>query len=201
MFGEAHAVSAEGARLRYARHDIAAGAHAEREQVVPAGDDQRIVGRAQPSFQRRRAVLDAVDGLLRVFHAHAELERLAFHRRAATQQHLVGVAGAVADGKDHGGRRYVSRRGRQAAHPAVRQIQILDATGEAHLAAQRLDAPAQRLDHGRKAVAAEVRPGVVQHRRLALVVGEQLQHAAHVGAAVATGQFAIAKGSGPAFAE
>ena len=51
---QAHAVGAEVSRLRHAGHDVAAGAHAEREQFVRAARDQRIVGRAQLLFQPRR---------------------------------------------------------------------------------------------------------------------------------------------------
>ena len=95
----------------------------------------------------------------------------------------------------------VARRGHQAAQPAVAHVEVLDAAREAHLAAQRFDAAADRLDHGRQPIAAQVRPGVVEDRRLALALGEQFQDAAHIGAAAATGQFAVAEGAGAALAE
>ncbi len=201
MPGQAHAVGAERARLGHARHDVTAGTHAKREQVVRAVGDQRVVGGAEPLLQWRRAVLDAVDQLLGVLDANAHLERLRHHRHAAAQQHLVGVAGAVADGQDRDRRGQVARRRVDAAQLSVAQVQVLDTAGKAHLAAQRLDAAAQGLDHSGQSVAAEVRPGFVDDRRLALAVGEQLQNAANVGAGVAVGQFAVAEGAGAAFAE
>src|SRR5438445_796986 len=60
-----------------------AGAHAEREQVMRAARDQVVIGRAEFHFERRRAVLDTIDDLLRLLDTHAHLERLLHHRHAA----------------------------------------------------------------------------------------------------------------------
>ena len=42
---------------------------------------------------------------------------------------------------------------------------------------------------------------VVEDRRLALALGEQFEHAAHVGAGAAAGELAVAERAGAAFAE
>src|SRR5205085_1936476 len=68
---QAHAVGAERPRVAHARHDVAAGAHAEREQVVRPVGDQRIARRAELLLQAGVAVVDAVDRLLRLLDADA----------------------------------------------------------------------------------------------------------------------------------
>ena len=74
----------------------------------------------------------------------------------------------MADRQDGHRRRDVARRGRHAlAGPAVGEVEVLDAQEEAHLAAQLLDLAAERLHHGGQAVAAQVRPVVVEDGRLA----------------------------------
>src|SRR5262249_56795033 len=77
----------------------------------------------------------------------------------------------------------------------------LNAAAEAELAAEAEDALPDRLDDGRQAVAAEVRPVVVQDRRLALALREQLQDAAHVRPGAAAGELAVAERAGAALAE
>ena len=66
------------------------------------------------------------------------------------------------------------------AQPAVGEVEVFDATCEAHLAAQRLDAAAQRLDDRGQSIAAQVRAVFVEDRRLALALGEKFQDAPHV---------------------
>ena len=107
----------------------------------------------------------------------------------------------MADGQHGDARRNVSRGSRQTAQPAIDQVQVFDATGEAHLATQAFDTSPKSFDDGRQAVAAQVRPGVVENRRLALALGEQLQHPAHLRAGVAIGQLAVAEGAGAALAK
>ena len=73
----------------------------------PPLGDERVVGVAEQLLVVLvpRAELHRVHDLLRVFDAHAELERLRRHRHAAVGEHSVGVAGAVAD-RQHDHRRW-----------------------------------------------------------------------------------------------
>ena len=81
----AHAVGAEQARLGHRSHDLTTRAHAEAvhgRAVRAAPLDERVVG--GPEARRERgiaAVAAAVDQLLGMLDAHAELERLRAARR------------------------------------------------------------------------------------------------------------------------
>src|SRR5437764_10935874 len=113
-------------------------------------------------------VLNAVDQFLRVFDADAELKCLLFHRHATAAEHRVGVAGTMADGQKGDLTGDIASGGAEPGQAAVTPVQILDAAVEPHFAAESFNSPADRLDHGRQAVAAEVRPVFVKDRRLAL---------------------------------
>ena len=65
----------------------------------------------------------------------------------------------------------------QAAEPAVGDVEVLDPAGEPDLAAQRLELAPQGPDDQRQPVGAEVRPVLVDDRRLAVALGEDLQDA------------------------
>src|SRR5262249_60782875 len=89
----------------------------------------------------------------------------------------------------------------QPAQPAVREVHVFHPAGEADLAAQRLDALAERLDDRGQAVAPQVGAVLVEDGGLALALGEQLQDAAHLGPGAAAGELAVAERAGPALAE
>ena len=72
----------------------------------------------------------------------------------------------------------VARRRAQPPEPAVGDVEVLDPAGEADLAAQLLELAPERADDQRQPVRAEVRPVLVDDRRPAVALGEDLQHAA-----------------------
>ncbi len=198
----AHAVGAEVARVADAGHHVAARAHAEREQVAAAGPDRgTVVGRAQRRVAGVTAVPGLVDRRLRLLDPDAELERLGRDRHAAAKQHAVGVAGAVADRQDRHLGRDVSRRGPQTAEAAVGDIEILDEAGEPDLAAHLLELAPEGPDDQRQPIRAEVRPLLVDDRRLAVALGQDLEHPADVRPGPARGQLAVAERPRPALAE
>src|SRR5262249_36228860 len=119
----------------------------------------------------------------------------------AANQHLHRVAGAVADRQDRDVGGDVARRRRQSAQALVSEIEILDLAREPDLAAELLDRAAERLHDRGEAVAAEMRAVIVDDRRLPLVLGEQLENAAHLGPGAAARQLAVAEGAGAPFAE
>ena len=88
-----------------------------------------------------------------------------------------------------------------AAHLAVGQVQVLDTAVEADLAAERFDAPPQGLDDGRQSIAAQVRSIIIKDGWLPLALGEQFEHPANIRPRRAAGEFAVAEGPRPAFAE
>src|SRR5207302_1313802 len=106
---------------------------------------------AELVFDGLTAILHAVDRRLRLLDAHAKLEWFWHHRHTTAQQHRVGVAGAVADRQQHHVRGKIAGRRVQAAYAAVGQVDVLDAAGEAQLAAQGFDAPPDGLDDRRQA--------------------------------------------------
>ena len=175
----AHAVGAEVAGIADAGHHVAAGAHAEREEVAAAGADRRaVIGGAQGRVAGRRSVARPVDRRLRLFDPHAELKRLGLHRHAAAQQHAVGVAGAVADGQDRQRRRRCNPTrspGRGAGRRRCRGPRPGTKT-EFRRPAPRTCAAASCTTSGQP-VGAQVRPVFVDDRRLAVTVGEDFQDA------------------------
>src|SRR5207244_9790835 len=56
-----------------------------------------LVGGAEACFQSLAAVLNSVDGFLRLLDANSHLERFWRHGNAAVPKHLIGVASAVAN--------------------------------------------------------------------------------------------------------
>ena len=63
---------------------------------------QLVICRAQRRMAGRRAVLRSVDEALRMLDARTDGEGLLHQRDAACQQRFKRIAGAVADGEDHG---------------------------------------------------------------------------------------------------
>ena len=59
-----------------------------------------VFGGAQGRVAGGRPVPGPVHRRLRLLDPHAELKRLGLDRHAAAEQHVVGVAGAVADRQD-----------------------------------------------------------------------------------------------------
>ena len=115
--------------------------------------DERVVGGAEAIFERVTAVLHAVDEILRMLDSHAELKRLLHHRHAATEQHLVSIAGTVTD-RQHDERRSDSpRRRAECDDAAFVQFNVFNPALKAELAAERLDLTAQRFDDGRQTIA------------------------------------------------
>ena len=142
---------------------------------LPARTESAVVGGAQGRVAGAVAVAGRVDLLLGLLDPDAELERLGLERHVPAQQHAVGVAGAVADGQDGDVGRDVARAGHQPAEPAVGEIEVLDPAREADLAAQLLELPPEGADDERQPVRAEVGPVLVEDRRLAVAIGEDLE--------------------------
>jgi hypothetical protein len=142
-----------------------------------------------------------VDLRLRLLDPGAELERLGHQRDAPAQEHLVGVARAVADGQDGDVGGDPSRAGHQPAQAAVGGLEVLQAAGETDLAAELLELAPQGADDQGQAVGAEVRAVLVENRGLAVAVGQDLQDAPDVGPGAAAGQLAVAEGAGAPLAE
>ena len=63
---------------------------------------QLVIRRAQRRMAGRRAVLRSVDEALRMLDTRTDGEGFLHQRDAAFQQRFKRIAGAVADGEDHG---------------------------------------------------------------------------------------------------
>ena len=81
----------------------------------------------------------------------------------------------------------------QPAEPAVGDVEVLDQAGESDLAAELLELAPEGPDHQRQPVGAEVRPVLVDDRRPAVALGQDLQHAMDVGPGAARGELAVAE--------
>ena len=75
------------------------------------------------------------------------------------------------------GRRCSPRLVTRAAEPAVGDVEVFDPAGESDFAAQFLELAAERADDQRQPVRAEMRPVLVDDRRLAVAVGEDFEDA------------------------
>ncbi len=168
---------------------------------LPARTDALYSAAPKAGWPAAGSVARPVDRRLGLFDPDAELKRLGLDRHAAAQQHAVGVAGAVADGQDRHVGGDVARRGRQTAEPAVGDVEVLDPARKPDLAAQLLKLAPQGPDDQRQPVRPEMRPVLVDDRRLAVTVGEDFQDAGHVGPGAARRELAVAEGAGPPFAE
>lgn len=78
--------------------------------------------------------------------------------------------------------------GRSQGHEsAIVFLEVFHETFESHFAAERFDLPANRLDHGRQAVAAEMGTMFVENRRRSLAVHEQLENSLDIWSSGAAG--------------
>ena len=162
-------------------------------RLYSAAPSARVVGEGP--------VAGDVDVLLRLLDPDAELERLRLEGDPSTQEHPVGIAGAVADRQDGEVGGDVARAGHQPLDPTLGDVEVLDPAGEPDLAPQLLELPAEGPDDQREAVRAQVRLGLVDDRRLAVAVGQDLQDPEDVGPGVPAGELAVAEGPRAPFAE
>src|SRR5262245_47645642 len=181
----AHAIGAKVARITNAGHHIAASAHAKREQVaVSSPDGETIVGGTQGWMPGSVAMACRVDLRLRLLDPNSELEGLVLQRHTTSQQHLIGVARAMASGQDGHFGRNITRAGHESAESAFNNVEILYPAGEPNLSSERLELPAESSDDERKAIGAKVGTLLVDDRGFAMAVGQDLQDADDVGACV-----------------
>src|SRR5439155_9457165 len=116
-------------------------------------------------------ILDSVDGFLRLLDADSHLERLRRHGNAAPSQHLISVGSAVPDGQDDDIGRNIAGGSAHASKPAIADVEVLDAAGEANLTSQSLDFPPDRFYRGRETVAAQMGPVFIKNGGFAFTVG------------------------------
>ena len=192
----AHAVGAEVAGLAHAGHDVAAGAHAEGEQVAAAGaGDQVVIGRAQGGVagvaRRSGATLTCPCGCSIRTPSWNGLASSGTPRRSSIA-YVSRALWPIGQNGDVG--RDVARAGQQArgaGRPAMSRSSTRHEKRTSPPSCFEL-AP-EGADDQRQAVRAEVGPVLVEDRRLAVAVGEDLQHAPDVGAGAAAGQLAVAE--------
>ena len=84
--------------------------------------------------------------------------------------------------------------------PSV-QIEILHAAREPDLAAELLELPAEGAHDQRQAIRSQVGTVLVDDRRLAVAIGQDLEDSRHVGTGVPRGQLAVAERTGASLAE
>ncbi len=99
-----------------------------------------------------RAVAGDVDLTLGLFDPHAELERLRLDRHAATQQHAISIAGAMADRKDCEVGVDTTGTRQHSTQTAVDDVKVFDAARKPDFAAQLFKLPAQRADDQRQPI-------------------------------------------------
>jgi len=99
----AHAVGYHPAGLGSGGHHRAARTHAEAVHTarVLAVVHQLVIGRAQNRVAGIRTEARGINHRLRMLDAETDRERLGFDEDAGLEQHLEGIAGAVADGQHH----------------------------------------------------------------------------------------------------
>src|SRR5205807_5803106 len=152
-------------------------------------------------FQSLAAVLNSVDGFLRLLDANAHLERFWCHGNAAAAEHFISVASAVANRQHDNIGRDIPGRSRDALEKAVIDVEVFHTTAEANLSAECLNFTPNRLHYSRQTIAAEVRPIFIKNGRFALAFREKLEHAANIRPGAAAGKLTVAECAGPAFAE
>ena len=141
--------------------------------------------------------------------AHADRERLGLDVDAAFVQNLEGVAGAVAQGHDHVGRRQIVLPGdMQALKPARAigadfDVEVLDLVLPAVFAAQALDQRPHLLDHVHQAEGADMRVSLGEDFFRRAGRDELLQHLAAQEARILdlAVELAVREGPRPALAE
>ena len=176
---------------------------------------------------RRGAVLGAIDVGLEVLDAHAHREGLALHRHAKVRKQGKHVAGGVATGKHHlvgrdvllhekaAGLPMLQAHGPDAARPcgrgvhcaAILELDAHEPRPHADLAAKLGDAAAERVDHARQHVAADMGlcvPGDlglgtgcherVEHEAVQRALGARVELAVREGARAARAKLDVAFG-------
>src|SRR6185369_9623431 len=207
----AHAVGHDTAGLRGGGDHGAARAHAEAVggAAVGAVVHELVVGGAEQRMAGRGAEAGAVDQRLRVLDADADREGLGFDIDAVVEQHLEGVAGAVADGEHDmlGGDAFAAGQ-HHAANLAVAggvafDLDFLDLGPEAHFAAEFENVGAHLLDHADQPEGADVRLVDEEDFLRRAGLDEFLEHLAAVVLRVLdlAVELAVGEGAGAAFAE
>ena len=107
----------------------------------------------------------------------------------------------MAGGQDRDIRRHVAGARQEPAQPAFPQVEIFDPAREPDLSAQGLHLAPECADNQRQAVGAQVRTLLVEDRRLAVAIGQDLEDLEDVGAGHARGELAVAESAGSPFAE
>ena len=200
----AHAVHHLLPSGRGGRHNDAAGAHAEGEHSVSTHlGDKAVGGRRQEPGIALAVILNLVDELLRVLHAHAEGEGLGLEQPAAAGKELVDVAGRMACGEDHGVA--LDDTASVDDHPAdaaLLDLEVDNARIEMILAAMLHNRLPHAGDDGGQAVGADMGVDVDHDVGVGAMLHEELQHLADVAAlGGARVELAVAVGPCAALAE
>ena len=180
--------------------------HMQNEKTPrPAGRRVRepVRRRRQLAVSGRAAVLDAIDERLRVLDAHAHRERLGLEPHAGAREQVEDIARGVA-GRDHDGaaEQLAAIGEADADRAAIAHDDLGHARAEPHLGADRGERLAQRGDHARQLVRADVRARVDEDVVGRAVDGEDLDDVAHVAALVrARVELAVGVGACAALAE
>ena len=147
-------------------------------------------------------VLDPVDQPLGVFNPQADGERLGFHQQLPGSQRGVGVPGTVTDRQHQmAADQFVAIIAPGSGHLAIAADKVGEAGGEADVTAALLQVAADGSHNSTQAVGADMGLGLVADFRRCAELHELLQHPGRVGVPQAAGQFAVGKGTGPAFSE